>query len=170
MREKMINFFQKIKEFFKNIFAKNKTQLLEEPKENSLNNNLTEQKISYQKEKNEFFEIYNKIKKGQYDLNNLTKEQAEKIIEILNSEIDLKKEKLGKSVTELNILKTENRLEEKNRIFNLYKQIKEETIDLSEIRKEDLLKIRRLLLEEAKIQDNNFQNEISLLELIQKAS
>lgn len=41
----------------------------------------------------------------------------------------------------------------KNRILELYNKVKNETINLSDIDREDLLKIRRLLLEELKMQD-----------------
>lgn len=95
-------------------------------------------------------------------------ETSEKVIGMINSEIDLKKDKLNHNITELNILKIDNKTDEKNRIFELYKGIKNETIKLSEIDREDLLKIRKLLLEEAKMQDERFEEELRLLEVCQK--
>ena len=159
----MRNFIKKIKDFLRKIFSKNKIEMLEESKEDSLNNNATIEKINYQKKKDEFFEIYNEIKSGKYDLNKLTKEQSKQIIDILSSEIELKKEKLNNNITELNILKTDNRIEEKNRILNLYKEVKDANIDLSQVDEEDLLKIRKLMLEETKIQDEKLEREIMLL-------
>ena len=54
--------------------------------------------------------------------------------------------------------------EEKDRILELYKKVNNHEIDFSKINKEDLLKIRRLLLEEAKIQDEKLKQAISILE------
>ena len=84
----------------------------------------------------------------------------------LKSEISLKKDKLDHNITELNILKVDNRINEKNRILELYNEVKNETIDFADIDKEDLLKIRKLLLEESKMQDERFEDEIKLLEYI----
>ena len=123
-----------------------------------------------QDDKKEFFEIYNKVKKGEYNLKDLTEEQSKKIITILNSEINLKKDKLDHDIMELNIVKTDNRINEKNRIFELYNNVKNESIDLNDIDREDLLKIRKLLLEEAKIQDERLENEIKILEMSKKVS
>lgn len=116
----MDKFINKIKQFFLKIISKNKTKRLESLKEDNimeknskLNNNQTENGLNNQNDKKEFFEIYNKIKKGQYNLNELTEEQVKRIIAILNSEIILKKDKLEHDITELNILKIDNRMNEK---------------------------------------------------------
>ncbi len=157
----MIEFINKIKQFFKNIILRNKVKQLEEPKEEI---------VIKQDEKKKFFEMYEKVKKNEYDLNNLTEEQAQKVITMLKSEINLKKDKLNNDVTELNILKIDNKIAERNRIFEIYNGIKNETIDLKDIDKEDLLKIRKLFIEEAKIQDGKIEEEIELLELLKKVS
>lgn len=157
----MIEFINKIKQFFKNIILRNKVKQLEEPKEEI---------VIKQDEKKKFFEMYEKVKKNEYDLNNLTEEQAQKVITMLKSEINLKKDKLNNDVTELNILKIDNKIAEKNRIFEIYNGIKNDTIDLNDIDKEDLLKIRKLFIEEAKIQDGKIEEEIELLELTKKIS
>lgn len=171
----MGNFINKIKQFFKNIIFGNKTKRLEAPKEitpieNNFINNQTKNELNNQDEKKEFFEIYNKVKNGQYNLQDLTEEQSKKIITILKSEISLKKDKLDHNITELNILKVDNRINEKNRILELYNEVKKDNIDLSDIDKEDLLKIRKLLLEESKMQDERFEDEIKLLEMLKKVS
>lgn len=165
----MKDFINRIKQFFKNIISKNKIKQLEEPKERMLieDEDKTNQK---QEEKKQFFEIYNKIKNNEYNLRDLTTDQAEKTVAMLKSEINLKKNKLSNDITELNILKADNRIEEKNRIFELYNGIKEQTIDLNNIDREDLLKIRKLFIEEAKIQDKKLEDEITLLELMKKIS
>lgn len=157
----MIEFINKIKQFFKNIILRNKVKQLEEPKEEI---------VIKQDEKKKFFEMYEKVKKNEYDLNNLTEEQAQKVITMLKSEINLKKDKLNNDVTELNILKIDNKIAERNRIFEIYNGIKNETIDLKDIDKEDLLKIRKLFIEEAKIQDGKIEEEMELLELLKKVS
>lgn len=157
----MIEFINKIKQFFKNIILRNKVKQLEEPKEEI---------VIKQDEKKKFFEMYEKVKKNEYDLNNLTEEQAQKVITMLKSEINLKKDKLNNDVTELNILKIDNKIAERNRIFEIYNGIKNETIDLNDIDKEDLLKIRKLFIEEAKIQDGKIEEEMELLELLKKVS
>ena len=165
----MKEFINKIKQFFKNIILKNNVKQLEAPKENDLIEK-NEEKLKKQNDKKEFFEIYNKIKKAEYNLNELTTDQAQKTIDMLKSEINLKQNKLNNDITELNILKADNRIEEKNRIFDIYNGIKEQTIDLNDINREDLLRVRKLFIEEAKIQDEKLEDEISLLELTKKIS
>lgn len=172
----MKEFINKIKQFFKNIISRNKKKQLEAPKDNNLeesstlNKNQEENQINKLAEKEEFFEIYQKVKNGQYNLKELTEEQSKKIIAILNSEINLKKDKLEQNNTELNVLKIDNRIKEKNRIFELYNGIKNENINLSDIDREDLIKIRRLLFEESKIQNEKLDDEIKLLKSIKKVS
>ena len=165
----MKEFINKIKQFFKNIILKNNVKQLEAPKENDLIEK-NEEKLKKQNDKKEFFEIYNKIKKAEYNLNELTTDQVQKTIDMLKSEINLKQNKLNNDITELNILKADNRIEEKNRIFDIYNGIKEQTIDLNDIDREDLLRVRKLFIEEAKIQDEKLEDEISLLELTKKIS
>lgn len=53
---------------------------------------------------------------------------------------------------------------EKTRIMNLYKGVKDNVINLKEIDIEDLKKIRKLFYEEAKIHDRNLESEINSLE------
>ena len=154
-----MNMFNNIKDFFTRIFLNKNIKKIEEAKEvASPRNNIN------QTEKDNFFEIYNKIKKHEYDLNNLSKEQAEKVITILDSEIEMQKKKLNQGITELNILKNDNKDFEKNRIMNLYKEIKEGKIVLEEIDLEDLKKIRTVFHEEAKIYDKKIGEDIDILE------
>ena len=154
-----MNMFNNIKDFFTRIFLNKNIKQIEEAKEvASPRNNIN------QTEKDNFFEIYNKIKKHEYDLNNLSKEQAEKVITILDSEIEMQKKKLNQGITELNILKNDNKDFEKNRIMNLYKEIKEGKIVLEEIDLEDLKKIRTVFHEEAKIYDKKIGEDIEVLE------
>lgn len=64
----------------------------------------------------------------------------------------------------------QNNQNEKKEFFELYNRVKNQNINLFDINKDDLLKIRKLLLEEAKIQDEKFEDEIRLLEIIKKVS
>ena len=185
MKFSMGKIIDKIKEFFSNILSRNMLKKLEPPKvcENIKNENFMEDnkvtddnkiaddnKITadnkimadsnISNEKKEFFDIYNKIKAGEYDLKDLSEKQAKKVIAILNSEISLKKDRLKNDVMELNILKIDNKIDEKNRLLKMYNEVKNGSINLSEIDKNDLLKIRRLLLEEAKIQDEKLEEQL----------
>ncbi len=165
----MKEFINKIKQFLKNFISRKKLKQIEAPK-NSDSINKEEKLPNNQNQKKEFFEIYEKVKKSEYNLNDLTEEQAKKIIEMLKTEINLKKNKLNNEVTELNILKADNRIAEKNRIFEIYNGIKNETINLNEINREDLLKIRKLFLAEAKLQDEKFEDEIDILDMLKRVS
>ncbi len=53
---------------------------------------------------------------------------------------------------------------EKKRIMELYKVIKDNIINLEEVDTEDLKKIRKIFYEEAKIHDRNLESEINSLE------
>lgn len=165
----MKKFINKIKQFFKNFISRNKLKQIEVPK-NSDYINKEEKSLKNQNQKKEFFEIYEKVKKSENNLNDLTEEQNKKIIEMLKTEINLKRDKLNNEVTELKILKADNRITEKNRIFEIYNGIKNETIDLNEIDRKDLLKIRKLFLAEAKLQNEKLEDEIDILDMLKMVS
>ena len=105
--------------------------------------------------------LINKIK--QFFINLFSKHNVKK----LNAAnlITLENEQLKENDVKIN-----NRVEEKTRIFELYSKIKNKTVDLNDIDMEDLLKIRKILLEEAKIQDEKLEDEIKMLDKIAKAS
>ena len=154
-----MNMFNSIKNFFKRIFLNKNIRKIEEAKEVvSPRNNIN------QSEKEDFFEIYNKVKRREYELNNLSEEQAEKVITILDSEIEMKKKKLNQGITELNILKNDNKNYERNRIMSLYKEVKSGEKLLEEIDLEDLKKIRAIFYEETKIYDKKIGEDIDILE------
>lgn len=148
MKEKIMQIIKKIQAFIANIFNHNKVEMLEEHEETKIVEK--NQNENYQKNKNEIFDIYQKIKKGEYDIKNLKEEQSEKVIALLNEELKIKKESLNNKITELNILKQENKGYEKERIFELYKQTKNKTIDLSSLSYQDLVKMKELMKEELK--------------------
>lgn len=74
------------------------------------------------------------------------------------------------SLNSLDSLKVENKVSEKYRIFKLYNKVKNKDINLNDIARKDLLKIRRLLLEEAKMQDKMLEDGIKTLETIKENS
>lgn len=74
------------------------------------------------------------------------------------------------SLNRLDSLKVENKVSEKDRIFKLYNKVKNKDINLNDIARKDLLKIRRLLLEEAKMQDKMLEDGIKTLETIKENS
>ena len=74
------------------------------------------------------------------------------------------------SLNSLDSLKVENKVSEKDRIFKLYNKVKNKDINLNDIARKDLLKIRRLLLEEAKMQDKMLEDGIKTLEPIKENS
>lgn len=51
-----------------------------------------------------------------------------------------------------------------------YNGIKNETIDLNEIDRKDLLKIRKLFLAEAKLQNEKLEDEIDILDMLKMVS
>ena len=63
-----------------------------------------------------------------------------------------------------------NYAEDKKEFFELYNKVKNDTIDLEQIDREDLIKIRKLLLEEAKIQTEKFADEVRVLKILSKVS
>lgn len=158
--------WEKIKEFFKNIkqilMGTQNTKLLEAPDEKS--EKIEHIKTEETSSKEEIFDIYNKIKKGEYNPDELDEEKREKINILLKNELDIKKKQIRRKKIELKMLKQENIANEKIRIMNLYYLVKQDKINLDYIKNEDLYKIRQLLIEEAKI--HNKEIETSFVKVI----
>ncbi len=91
----MIDFINKIKRFFKNIISKNKIKRLDVPKESDIK----------QKSKNEFFELYNKVKNKTIDLQEIEIEDLLKIRRLLLEELKIQDKKIEEEIVELEILK-----------------------------------------------------------------
>ncbi len=91
----MIDFINKIKRFFKNIISKNKIKRLDVPKESDIK----------QKSKNEFFELYNKVKNKTIDLQEIEREDLLKIRRLLLEELKIQDKKIEEEIVELEILK-----------------------------------------------------------------
>ena len=143
-----------IGDFFKNIkqllMGRTNVKMLEAPQENS---EITKTSTS----KEEIFDIYNKIKKGEYNPDELDEEKREKINVILKSEIDIKKKQLERKKIELDMLKQDNIANERIRLMRLYDLVKADKVNLDDLENEDLYKIRQLLIDEAKFKDKNIK-------------
>lgn len=109
--------------------------------------------------------IFYKIK--QFLLNIISKNKVKKLE--APKEIELTEDSKY-SLNSLDSLKVENKVSEKDRIFKLYNKVKNKDINLNDIDRKDLLKIRRLLLEEAKMQDKMLEDGIKTLETIKENS
>ena len=120
----MKKFIEKIKKFFKRIFNHNDQYLLTEGIENSDNEfqniNLTD--------KQEFFEIYDNIKKGTISLEDLMITDMVKVMELMSQEekiIDEKIEREEKQLKKYNEYKPSNlhELNEKEKLQEIFKLI-----------------------------------------------
>ena len=94
------NIFTKIMNFFKRIFN-NQDKLLQSGKseETTLNKTQTE---SEKLDKKEFFEIYEKLKKGDVDILSMDPDKSEKMCKLLEEEIKLKEKLLDSKLSKAN--------------------------------------------------------------------
>ena len=165
----MKNIIKRIKDFFKRLFGINETKLLEQANvsekeiETINDNRLIKEKN--ETDKNDVLDIYKKIKKGEYDPDFLDDQKREKVNTLIKNEIEIKKRHLEEKTAELKTLRQENMPNEKQRIIDLYYQVKDDNVNLDSINYEDLIKIRRLLLEETKMRDELIEEDIALLEI-----
>ena len=86
--------------------------------------------------------------------------------EILENTSDISGDQINKKEETQDL----NYAEDKKEFFELYNKVKNDTIDLEQIDREDLIKIRKLLLEEAKIQTEKFADEVRVLKILSKVS
>ena len=99
-------------------------------------------------------EFINKIK--QFFRNIISKNKVKKLEaakEISSNEANEAKEKI------------KNNQDRKKEFFEIYNKVKNNSINLKDIKREDLLKIRKILLEESKLHDEEFTNEIETLQM-----
>lgn len=99
-------------------------------------------------------EFINKIK--QFFRNIISKNKVKKLEvakEISSNEANEVKEKI------------KNNQDRKKEFFEIYNKVKNNSINLKDIKREDLLKIRKILLEESKLHDEEFTNEIETLQM-----
>ena len=103
------------------------------------------------------------IKKIKEFFKNIKVEKTTKKLPITeeNNSKEIKIENQNKQNKTSQVEKLNNKTkEEKQRIFNIYSKVKEETIDLNKIEYKDLVKIKELLKEEAKLQSKKLDQEV----------
>ncbi len=84
--------WNKIKEFFRNLFKSKKEKLLAE--KSNANTEIS---------KETFFDIYNKVKNKEVSLDSLSLDTLRKIDLMLDEEIEMKTKKIDRQVTEINM-------------------------------------------------------------------
>ena len=89
------NVFKRFLNIIKKLFIKEKIKQIEAPKE--------EEKVIIKKTREELEEIYNKAKKGEYDLNILEIEDIKMLNKMIEAEIELKESKLDEIETDIKI-------------------------------------------------------------------
>jgi hypothetical protein len=92
------NLVDKIKRFFANIFGKNKVKSLPEPMEESKVNVLN---------KEDFLNLYKKIKERQVDIKTLTREELIMFIKLGKEEIKFLEKRIENEKTECNMYQKE---------------------------------------------------------------
>ena len=93
------SFFEKIKEFIKNIFNKKQNKMLVEKNEVHLAE--AEDNTNYIDEKTRIFNLYNDIKLGKVDVFSLSKSDLQKLTAISNEEVNLLEKEYSKKIENL---------------------------------------------------------------------
>lgn len=92
--------WNKIKEFFRNLFKSKKPKLLvEKSQSEAVEKNNVNTEISKEK----FFDIYNKVKNKEVSLSSLSLDELKRIDAMLDEEIKMKTKKIDRQVTEINM-------------------------------------------------------------------
>ena len=120
---KIKKIFEKIKRYFKRIFNRQNTELIEESTINHVNKDISNDELidEKKKQKEEFFTLYNNVKNGTINVNNLmindlikVQFMMQKEIGILDEKINQKENEVNVQNTEINILKREKEKNEKS--------------------------------------------------------
>ncbi len=117
---KIKKFFKKIKRYFKRIFNRQNTKLIEESTINNVDKDISNDEFidEKKKQKEEFFNLYNNVKNGTINVNNLMINDLIKVQFMMKKEIGILDEKINQKENEVNIQNTEinilNREKEKN--------------------------------------------------------
>ena len=90
------NIFTKMLKFIKNILSKRKKKQEIKIETCSNTNNI--------RQKSELLSIYNKAKKGKYDLNTLEIEEIKMLNKLIEAEIEIKTKKLDEIITETKMM------------------------------------------------------------------
>ena len=117
---KIKKIFEKIKRYFKRIFNRQNTELIEESTINHVNKDISNDELidEKKKQKEEFFTLYNNVKNGTINVNNLMINDLIKVQFMMQKEIGILDEKINQKENEVNVQNTEinilNREKEKN--------------------------------------------------------
>lgn len=117
---KIKKIFEKIKRYFKRIFNRQNTKLIEESTINNVNKDINNDEFidEKKKQKEEFFTLYNNVKNGTINVNNLMINDLIKVQFMMQKEIGILDEKINQKENEVNVQNTEinilNREKEKN--------------------------------------------------------
>ena len=117
---KIKKIFEKIKRYFKRIFNRQNTKLIEESTINNVNKDINNDEFidEKKKQKEEFFTLYNNVKNGTINVNNLMINDLIKVQLKMKKEIGILDEKINQKENEVNVQNTEinilNREKEKN--------------------------------------------------------
>ena len=95
----------------------------------------------------------------------------EKTNALVETEIEIKNRNLEEITTEMEMHRKENMSDEKHRIMDLYYKVQDGEVDLESIEYEDLIKIRKLLLEETKMRDELIEEDfVELVNLVSEGN
>ena len=106
---KIKKIFEKIKRYFKRIFNRQNTELIEESTINHVNKDISNDELidEKKKQKEEFFTLYNNVKNGTINVNNLMINDLIKVQFIMQKEIGILDEKINQKENEVNVQNTE---------------------------------------------------------------
>ena len=117
---KIKKILKKLKRYFKRIFNRQNTKLIEESTINNANKDISNEESidEKKKQKEEFLTLYNNIKSGTINVNNLMINDLIKVQFMMKKEIGILDEKINQKENEVNVQNTEinilNREKEKN--------------------------------------------------------
>ena len=117
---KIRRIFEKIKRYFKRIFNRQNTELIEESTTNDVkkdisNDELINENRRKKKKKEEFLTLYNNVKNGTININNLMINDLIKVQFMMQKEIGILDEKINQKENEINVQNTEIQLLNKER-------------------------------------------------------
>ena len=109
-KKEKVNVFSKIKNFFKNLFNKNKIEVIEESVEKEASNEFKESIKMTEDEETKLLDLQKRYRRGEIAENDLTEEQIDALCDLYDKQI----EDLKKSIK----LKEERIAEHKRKIEN----------------------------------------------------
>lgn len=105
---KFKKFFEKIKSYFKRIFNRQNTKLIEESTIKNIDKDISNNEFidKKKKQKEEFFTLYNNVKNGTINVNNLMINDLIKVQFMMQKEIGILDEKINQKENEVNVQNT----------------------------------------------------------------